>query len=314
MTEIITTSLDGVTLALTHPDRPLFPDGFTKGELISYYVEVADVLLPHLAGRPITRVRFPQGTAGDSFYEKNLPAGAPPWVRTLPVATSSGPLPYVLAEDRPTLAWLGNLAAVEFHTPQWRVGDAILGPAGVVLDGADEPLTRVLMVDLDPGEGLTIADSATAAILAATTLADLGLEALVKSSGNKGLQLSVPIAPTPCSEVHAWARSLAGLLARRHPRTFVATMAKAARAGLVYVDFGQNLAARNTISPYSVRGVEVPSVATPLTWDEVGGLTRRTRPLRISPAEVLNRISRNGDLWQEALRGDASASLPTLGT
>ena len=314
MTEIITTSLDGVTLALTHPDRPLFPDGFTKGELISYYVEVADVLLPHLAGRPITRVRFPQGTAGDSFYEKNLPAGAPPWVRTLPVATSSGPLPYVLAEDRPTLAWLGNLAAVEFHTPQWRVGDAILGPAGVVLDGADEPLTRVLMVDLDPGEGLTIADSATAAILAATTLADLGLEALVKSSGNKGLQLSVPIAPTPCSEVHAWARALAGLLARRHPRTFVATMSKAARAELVYVDFGQNLAARNTISPYSVRGVEVPSVATPLTWDEVGGLTRRIRPLRISPTEVLNRISRNGDLWQEALRGDASASLPTLGT
>ena len=314
MTESITTSLDGVTLALTHPDRPLFPDGFTKGELISYYVEVADVLLPHLAGRPITRVRFPQGTAGDSFYEKNLPAGAPPWVRTLPVATSSGPLPYVLAEDRPTLAWLGNLAAVEFHTPQWRVGDAILGPAGVVLDGADEPLTRVLMVDLDPGEGLTIADSATAAILAATTLADLGLEALVKSSGNKGLQLSVPIAPTPCSEVHAWARALAGLLARRHPRTFVATMSKAARAELVYVDFGQNLAARNTISPYSVRGVEVPSVATPLTWDEVGGLTRRIRPLRISPTEVLHRISRNGDLWQEALRGDASASLPTLGT
>lgn len=310
MQDNIATAVDGLPLTLTHLERVLYPGGFTKGELISYYVEVADAILPHLADRAITRVRFPQGTRAEAFYEKNVPAGAPEWVTSVDVATSTGALTYLLVNNRACLAWLGNVAAVELHAPQWRARDATVGPDGIVLDGPDEPKASTLMIDLDPGEGLTSGDSATAAILAATALADLGLEALVKTSGNKGLQLAVPIRPTPASAVHAWARAFAASLARQHPKVFVATMAKAARAGLVYVDYGQNLAARNTIAPYSMRGVESPSVATPLTWDEVGARTSGTDAFRFTPAEVLARLERHGDLWQTAAGDTDAARLP----
>lgn len=117
MQERISTEVDGVTLTLSNLDKPIFPSGFTKGELISYYVEVAEVMLPHLADRAVTRVRFPNGTAAQSFFEKNAPAGSPAWVKTMDVATSAGAVNYVVADDRATLAWLANLAAVELHTP-----------------------------------------------------------------------------------------------------------------------------------------------------------------------------------------------------
>lgn len=309
MNDRITTEVDGVSLSLSNLDKPLFPSGFTKGELISYYVEVADAMLPHLRGRAITRVRFPNGTAAQSFFEKNAPAGAPEWVRTLDVATSAGSVNYVLADDRATLAWLANLAAVELHTPQWRAENATTGPDGVILDGEDEPRSTTLIVDLDPGPGITPADSAKGAILAATALARVGLEAFPKTSGNKGLQLSVPIAPTPASEVFAFAGSLAKALAAAHPKLFIATMSKDARSGLIFVDYAQNLAARNTVTAYSVRGLDEPSVATPLTWDEVGALTAETR-LRTSPAELLDRLGRYGDLWAAQVPTPDSPALP----
>lgn len=198
----ITTELDGFSLSLSNLDKPLFPDGFTKGELMSYYLEIAEVLLPHLDGRPLTRVRFPDGTAGESFYEKNAPAGAPEFVRTVDVATSAGTVRYVTATRRADLAWLANLAAIELHTPQWRAQEATAGPHGIRLDGDDEPLATSLIVDLDPGPGVAAPDLARGAILAATALADVGLESHCKTSGNKGLQLTVPIAPTPASEVY----------------------------------------------------------------------------------------------------------------
>lgn len=165
------------------------------------------------------------------------------------------------------------------------------------------------MVDLDPGPGITPADSAKGAILAATLLAECGLEAFPKTSGNKGLQLSVPIAPTPASDVYAFAASLAKQLVARHPSLFVATMAKDARGGLIFVDFAQNLAARNTVTAYSVRGLDRPSVATPLTWDEVAAIGPDTS-LRTAPAQLLERLGRYGDLWQAQLPSPDSPHLP----
>ena len=309
MNERIATQIDGVTLSLSNLDKPLFPSGFTKGELISYYVEVAEAMLPHLADRAITRVRFPNGTSGQSFYEKNAPGGTPEWVRTLDVETSAGTVTYVMADDRPTLAWLANLAAIELHAPQWRAADATMGPDGVVLEGEDEPRSTTLVVDLDPGPGITPADSARGAILAATALAELGLEAHPKTSGNKGLQLSVPIAATPASQVFTFAQSLAKHLAVKHPKQFVATMAKDARGGLIFVDYAQNLAARNTVTAYSVRGLDEPSVATPLNWEEVAALQPDSR-LRTSPAQALDRLGRSGDLWQAQLPTADSPKLP----
>lgn len=305
----ISTQVDGVTVSLSNLDKPLFSDGFTKGELISYYVEVAEVMLPHLAGRAVTRVRFPSGTAAQSFYEKNAPAGTPDWVATMAVATSAGQVSYVLARDRATLVWLANLAAVELHTPQWRIEHATIGDFGVILDGAEEPRSTTLLIDLDPGPGVTPEDSAKAAIVAATSLAELGLVAYPKTSGNKGLQLSVPIAPTPASEVFGFAQALARSLAARHPRQFVATMAKQARAGLVFLDYAQNLAARNTVTAYSVRGLASPSVATPLSWDEVAAL-RPDSVLRVSPAEALRRVGTMGDLWEAQIPTVDSPELP----
>lgn len=305
----VSTEVDGLPLSLSNLDKPLFPSGFTKGELIAYYVEIADVMLPHLADRAITRVRFPNGTGEASFYEKNVPAGAPEWVETKQVATSSEPITYVTASRRADLVWLANLKAVELHTPQWRFSEATDNGDGYVLEGPGEPLATTLVVDLDPGPGITPADSARGAIIAATTLAEAGLEAFAKSSGNKGLQLSVPIAPTPASEVFAFAQSLAKHLARSHPKLFVATMSKDARTGLIFVDFAQNYAARNTITAYSVRGLDSPSVATPLTWEEVAALTADT-PVRVSPSEMLERVQTHGDLWADQLPTPASPPLP----
>ncbi|MFT3886636.1 MAG: non-homologous end-joining DNA ligase [Arachnia sp.] len=309
MEERIATEVDGVGLTLTHLDRPLFPDGFTKGELVSYYLEVSDALLPHLADRAVTRVRFPEGTAKEGFYEKNLPGGAPSWVRTIPVATTTGTVDYVAVDGRPALVWLANLAAVELHTTQWRASDATQGPDGVLLEGNDEPRATTLVVDLDPGPGVGPEASAKAALLAATALAELGLECHPKSSGNKGLQLGVALRPTPCSRVFAFAQALAKVLARAHPTVFTATMAKDARPGLVYVDYSQNLAARNTVAPYSVRGLSTPRVSTPLTWGEVAAL-RPGSTLGFSPAEVLERVQRHGDLWQAVLTTAGAPDLP----
>ena len=310
MSERIATRIDGLTLNLSNLDKPLFPSGFTKGELISYYVGVADAMLPHLRDRAVTRVRCPDGTAGPSFYEKNVPPGAPDWVDTVDVATSAGTVTYVTAHRTADLVWLANLAAVELHTPQWLIQDATDSPYGLLLSGEQEPRATTLIVDLDPGLGITPADSARAAIRAATVLAEVGLVAHPKTSGNKGIQLTVPIQPTPASVVHAFATALAQHLARSHPSMYVATMSKEARANLVFVDYGQNLAARNTVTAYSVRGLDEPSVATPLTWDEVAAL-RPDSVLRTSPTQALDRVQRLGDLWAATLPTAASPSLPS---
>ncbi|WP_197509641.1 non-homologous end-joining DNA ligase LigD [Tessaracoccus coleopterorum] len=155
MSERIATEVDGVALTLSNLDKPLFPNGFTKGELISYYVEVADAMLPTsaTAPSPASASRTEPATSPSS---RRTPGRHPDWVSTMDVATSAGTVSYVVADDRATLAWLANLAAVELHTPQWRGSDASVGGQGVILDGDHEPRATTLMIDLDAGPGITL--------------------------------------------------------------------------------------------------------------------------------------------------------------
>lgn len=308
------TVVDGRSLAVSNLDKVLFPSGFTKAEVISYYLEIAPFMLPHLAGKAVTRLRFPHGTDAASFYEKNLPAGAPEWVPTIEVDASDTAISYVTVPDAATLVWLANLAALELHVPQWRAGDVPPRPDGspIVLDGPAGPLSDSIVVDLDPGDGTTMVDTARAALLVANELATDGLVPCVKTSGNKGLQVYAPITPTPWQSCVAYVRAMGERLTSRHPDRFVVVMNKQVRTDRIFVDYLQNQAARNTIAPYSLRGRAAPGVSTPVTWDEIASVTRPDA-LRFSPADVLARVREHGDLMADLLDPDHATPLPPQG-
>lgn len=301
-------------LTLTNLDKPLFPDGTTKAELISYYLKVAPVLLPHLAHRCVTRLRFPNGTDQPSFFEKNAPAGTPTWVRTQQVETSDGAVRYVVVEEAATLVWLANLAAIELHTPQWRITDVPDTPGdeeprSIQVDGERAPLATTFIVDLDPGEGVSFAQTCRAALIAAGELLAGGLAPVVKTTGSKGLQVSAPIAATPWVECVHQAKALAARLATAHPEVFVATVTKTARVGKVFVDALENSAARTAISVWSVRGRDRPYVATPLSWDEVADVTPKQH-LRFTMDQALTRIEERGDEFASVVDPEGAAPLP----
>jgi len=306
--EVLTT-VGGRTLTLTNLDKVLYPaTGYTKAEVISYYAAVAPVLLRHLRDRVITRVRFPGGVAEPSFYEKNAPAGSPDWVRTVRVLTGDGPVDYVVAEEAATVVWLANLAALELHPPQWTISSATPDAEGVIHLPTDtatpgEPLADRVVIDLDPGTGMTMVETARAALLVAARLAEDGLVPVPQTSGSKGIQLYAAVRPCRSRDVWAYTKHLNRVLARTYPDFFVATMVVASRAGRIYLDYNQNLAARNTISPYSLRGREWPSVATPVSWEEIGAV-RTPEDLRFTPEEVLHRLAAQGDLAAELLADD----------
>lgn len=301
----------GRELSIVNLDKVMYPTvGYTKAEVISYYSQLAEVLLPYLADRALTRVRFPDGVDGPSFYEKNAPAGTPDWVRTERILTSDGPVDYVVADEPATVVWLANLAALELHAPQWRI--ATLDPTtrrqGALERG--EPLADRIVIDLDPGAGMSIVETARAALIAAERLAADGMVPVPQTSGSKGIQVYAAIAPTPSRQAWAYTKRLNVELHKRQPDFFVSTMSIAERAGRIYVDYNQNLAARNTIAPYSLRGRERPTVATPLSWDEVATVTS-TDGLRFSPEDVLGRIAEHGDLAADLLHPDRPELPPT---
>lgn len=284
----IRVEVDGQSLELSNLDKVLYPAaGFTKGEIINYYTQVASVLLPHLRDRALTRIRFPNGVDGPSFFEKNKPGGTPDWVRveTLPVPGSTKDretIDYVVADDLPTLVWLANLAALELHTPQWRVGE--------------DP--DLMVVDLDPGAPAGLRECCAVAVLMRDRLAEDGLTAYPKTSGKKGMQLSCPIAGTQSAEeVSAYAHRIAEELERASPKTITSKMTKRLRTGKVFIDWSQNSAAKTTVAPYSLRAQAQPTVSTPLTWEEVEARGARA----FAPDEVLERIEELGDLLEELL-------------
>jgi bifunctional non-homologous end joining protein LigD len=286
-------------LVISNLEKILYPQtGFTKGEVLDYYARIAPVLLPHLAGRPLTRKRYPNGVDGPSFFEKNAPRGTPEWVRTvnLPVPGSTmnrETIDFVIVDDLPTLIWTANLAALELHVPQWKVG-----PRG----GVQDP--DLLVLDLDPGPPATIVECCEVALLLKEILESDGLTGYAKTSGSKGLQLYAPIRPTPDDDTRAYARGLAKRLEKQRPDLVVSDMTKALRHGKVLVDWSQNAAAKTTIAPYSLRARPEPTVSTPISWAEVSAC-RSPEALVFLPGAVLERIEMDGDLLADL------GSLPT---
>lgn len=295
--------VDGTELVLTNLDKVLYPEhGFTKGEVIDYYARVGEVLLPHLRARPATRIRYPDGVGAESFFEKNAPQYTPDWVRTVRLPTPGGSresLNFVIVDDLPTLVWSANLASIELHVPQWKVGSD------------DEPHDPDLMVfDLDPGPPATIEEARKVACLLRDLLDADGLDSYPKTSGKKGLHLYVPVRETAGDRTSDYAREAARRLEKDHKNLVVSRMEKRLRRGKVFVDWSQNNTAKTTVAPYSLRARAVhgaPTVSTPLTWEEVEGCTD-PEDLVFSPEDVLARIAEHGDLYAAAL-GDG-APLP----
>ncbi|WP_370288706.1 non-homologous end-joining DNA ligase [Nocardioides sp.] len=296
MADGIDVEVEGRTLRLTNLDKVLYPaTGTTKGEVLDYYARIAPVLLPHLRGRPVTRVRWPHGVGRESFFEKNAPAGTPSWVRTAEVPTtgSRGPsrhgdtLRFPLIDDLPTLMWAANLAALELHVHQWRVDD----------EGRPVGADRVV-IDLDPGEPAGLHECCAVALLVRDELAERGLAAQPVTSGSKGLHLYVNLdEPWDAEATSELAREVAETLQRAHPDAVTATMTKARRRGKVFLDWSQNAGSKTTVSPYSLRGTSRPQVATPLSWDEVADGAEDPLALeQLAPAAVLARIEEQGDL------------------
>ncbi|MER7501878.1 non-homologous end-joining DNA ligase [Nonomuraea pusilla] len=284
--------VDGRDLILTNLDKVLYPEvGFTKAEVIDYYTRVAPVLLPHLRGRPLTVKRYPDGVTGPFFFEKNAPEHTPRWIRTvnLPAPGSTKnreSIDFAVVDDLPTLVFYANLAALELHVPQWRVGD----------DGRALP-PDTLVFDLDPGAPATIVECCRVALVLRELLDEEGLRAFPKTSGSKGLQL---YADWDCrEEPSAYAKRLAQLLEKRHPREIVSVMAKAARPGKVFIDWSQNNPAKTTVAPYSLRARERPTVSTPLLWEEVEHC-ERPEELVFTAQDALDRVEKHGDLFRRA--------------
>jgi bifunctional non-homologous end joining protein LigD len=288
----ITVDVDGRHLTLSNLGKVLYPEaGFTKGEVIDYYTRIAPVLLPHLADRPLTVKRYPNGVAEQFFFEKNAPGGTPSWVRTvrLPAPGSTknrDEIDYVVVEELPTMVWLANLAALELHVPQWKVPRR-----------ARKPRTDLVVFDLDPGAPATIEECCEVAVQLRALLAADGLHPVAKTSGSKGMQVSAAVEVADPELTSRYAHELAKRLEREQPELVVSRMAKALRPGKIFVDWSQNNPAKTTVAPYSLRAKATPSVSTPLTWDEVaaGG------PLSFTADQVLDRVAEHGDLFAPVL-------------
>jgi DNA ligase D-like protein (predicted ligase)/DNA ligase D-like protein (predicted polymerase)/DNA ligase D-like protein (predicted 3'-phosphoesterase) len=267
---------------LTNPDKVLYPaTGTTKAEVFDYYLSIAEVMLPHIAGRPVTRKRWPNGVDEASFFEKQLASSAPDWLARGTIAHKSGTTTYPIIDTREGLAWIGQQAALEVHVPQWRFVHGEVGPA-----------TRIVF-DLDPGEGVTMPQLCEVAQAVRELMGDIGLTTYPLTSGSKGLHLYVPLAdPVSSHGASVLARRVAQQLEHAMPELVTATMTKSVRAGKVFLDWSQNSSAKTTIAPYSLRGREFPTVAAPRTWDEIGD--PELRHLRFD--EVLQRVSEDGDL------------------
>lgn len=291
------TEIDGHRLSLSNLDKVLYPAvGFTKGEAVHYYATVADALLPHLRGRAVSFLRFPDGVDADAFFAKNVPPGTPDWVRRAEVRRSGDKREtQVVIEDLATLVWAANLAALELHTHQWRVD-------------AQHQADRIVF-DLDPGRGATILDCRTVGVWLRDRLAEDGLTALPKTSGAKGLHLLAAVRPRDASAVSAYAKRLAQEAERAMPELALHRMARNLRAGKVFVDHSQNSWAKTTAAPYTLRAKQRPTVSTPLTWDELAA-AHTPDDLVFTARDVTERVERQGDVMAELLDGRRAGTVP----
>ncbi|GAA3020065.1 ATP-dependent DNA ligase [Microbacterium dextranolyticum] len=276
--------VDGHRLRLTNLDKVLYPaTGTTKGEVIEYYTLIAPFLLPHLRGRPVTRLRWPEGTGHAPFFAKALEAGAPAWLDRRAIEHSGGAKQYPVIGDTAGLVYLAQVASIELHTPQWR------------FDGTARGHPDRLVLDLDPGPGVGLAECAEVARLARELLRGVGMDARPVTSGSAGIHLYAPLDGTHTSDdISAFAHELARSLEADHADLVVSTMAKSARTGKVLVDWSQNNAAKTTVAPYSLRGRASPTAAAPRTWAELDDPALR----QLTLDEVLARARADGDLLE----------------
>lgn len=287
MSERIAVDVEGRQLSLSNLDKVLYPDGFTKGQVLDYYTRIAPVLLPHLADRPLTLKRWPNGVQGHSFFEKNAPSHRPAWLRTERIASPGSTkaretIDYAVVDSLAALVWVANLATLELHTPMWRIGGQ--GPDLVVFD-------------LDPGPGTSIIECCQVALLLRPLLEAAGLAPLAKTSGSKGLQV---YARAQEPDTSSYAKTLAQQLEQEQPDLVVHRMAKDLRRGKVLVDWSQNSPAKTTVSVYSLRAKSTPTVSTPVTWAEVE-MCCKADDLVFSSDDVLARVAADGDLFAPLL-------------
>ncbi len=285
--------IEGRRLSLSNLDKVLYPEtGFTKGQVIDYYVRVAPMLLPHLAGRPLTLKRYPDGVEGMFFYEKNCPRRHPEWVATAPIWSEGGHrwMEYCVAQNLPSLVWAANLASLELHTS--------LSMASAM------PQPSTMVFDLDPGAPATIVQCCQVALWVRDAFLRLGLRSFAKTSGSKGLQVYVPLnSGVSYEETKPFAHQLALSLERKHPEVVVSDMKKSLREGKVLVDWSQNDEHKTTVCVYSLRARPHPTVSTPVSWAEVGRCLQAGDPakLEFTAAQVLERVERHGDLFAPVL-------------
>ena len=298
----IEVQVGGRALKVTNLDKVMYPQvSFTKRDVIEYLVHIAPALLGHLGGRPLTRVRFPNGVEGKSFFEKQCPGHRPDWVQVAPIALSEKIVEFCVCEDLPTLVWLGNLAALELHTSLSRA----------------VPIERPTMMvfDLDPGPPATIVECCRVALLLQGMFEGLGLQAFAKTSGSKGMQVYVPLnAPGATYELtKGFSKAVAETLEAAEPDLVVSRMAKSLRAGKIFIDYSQNDEHKTTVCVYSLRARDRPTVSTPITWDEVRAchISGNPQQLVFEASQVIERVAEHGDLFAPVL--SLVQEIPALG-
>ena len=297
-----TVDIQGRQLKLTNLEKILYPaTGFTKKDVIDYYVRIAPAILPHLNNRALTRKRYPDGVDAEPFFEKNAPMHKPDWVKTAPVWSEGGrrTVHYILANDMATLVWLANLAALELH-PSLALAKDIKCPTEMVFD-------------LDPGPPANIVQCCQVAMWLREIFEHFGLQSFPKTSGSKGLQLYVPLnTPTTFDATKLFSHALAQLLEQEHPEQVVSDMKKKIRTGKVFVDWSQNDEHKTTVAVYSLRAREHPTASTPVAWDEVErALKKKDASLLVFEApQVVERFEKRGDLFEPVL--ELKQKLPEL--
>ncbi len=297
-----TIDVQGKQLKLSNLEKVLYPaTGFTKQQIIDYYVRIAPAMVPHLAGRALTRKRYPNGVDEEFFYEKNAPLHRPDWVKTAPIWSGRNrrTIHYILADDLATLVWLANLAAIELHPSLALAGD-ITCPT-------------MMVFDLDPGPPASIVQCCQVGLWLREIFEHFGLQSFPKTSGSKGLQIYVPLnTPTNFEATKTFSHALAQLLEHDHPGMVVSDMKKQVRTGKVFVDWSQNDEHKTTVAVYSLRAREHPTVSTPVTWEEVERAFKKKDAslLVFETKQTVARVEKMGDLFAPVI--ELKQSLPNL--
>ena len=286
--------IEGRQIKLSNLDKVLYPRaGFTKGQVVDYFIRIAPALLPHLAGRPLTMKRYPNGVEGMFFYEKNCPSHRPDWVKTAKIWSEGNKrfMDYCVVDQLAALVWMANLADLELHT-SLSVAPEMERPS-------------VIAFDLDPGPPATIVQCCQVSLWVKEIFASFGMQAFAKTSGSKGLQVYVPLnTAVTYDQTKPFAHAIARLLEERYPDRVVSDMKKSLRTNKVFVDWSQNDVHKTTISVYSLRAKEQPTVSTPVTWEEVESCLKEGDPEKLIfiSDQTLQRVEKMGDLFEPVLK------------